>query len=163
MNFITNLLSSRLWSIVYDAILILINRYIKYSKYVSTKKNWTTKNFANVIFDEIFIKFEMSTFFTSNWDFLFVSNYWSVLCFHFKIKIKLNIAFHSQTNDQTKRQNQTLKQYLKCYISYQQNDWIQWLSIVEYVYNNNKHNIIKMNFLRLYLMKFHVETIVFDN
>jgi hypothetical protein len=68
------------------------------------------------------------------------------------MKIRLNVVFHSKTNDQTKRQNKTLKQYFRCYVNYQQNDWTKWLSVVEYVYNNSWYNIIKINLF----------TIIFD-
>ena len=34
-----------------------------------------------------------------------------------KIKFKMSITFHSQTNEQTKKTNQSLKQYLKYYIN----------------------------------------------
>lgn len=32
--------------------------------------------------------------------------------------------------------NQTLEQYLWCYINYLQDDWIQFLSLIQFVYNN---------------------------
>jgi len=39
-----------------------------------------------------------------------------------EIHHKLLTTYHSQMNEQIKRMNQTLKQYLKCYINYKQND-----------------------------------------
>jgi hypothetical protein len=57
----------------------------------------------------------------------------------------INIVFHSQTNEQTERQNQTLKQYLRIYVNYQQNNWARLLFVIEYAYNNNWHSVIKMN------------------
>jgi hypothetical protein len=44
-----------------------------------------------------------------------------------------------------KKKNQTLKQYLKIYVNYQQNNWTRLLFVIEYVYNNNWHNVIKMS------------------
>ncbi len=34
---------------------------------------------------------------------------------------------------------------MKIYINYQQNNWIRLLFVIEYVYNNNWHNVIKMS------------------
>ena len=48
-------------------------------------------------------------------------------------------------NDQTECQNSTLKQYLRNYVNYQQNDWIQWLSFAEFAYNNSVHSIINVS------------------
>jgi hypothetical protein len=78
-------------------------------------------------------------------DSLFIFNFWFNFCYHLKIKIRLNIVFYFQTDDQTERQNQTLKQYLKIYVNYQQDNWIKLLFVAEFAYNNNWHNVIKMN------------------
>jgi hypothetical protein len=130
---------------IYDVILIIIDRYTKYFKYISARKNWTTKHLTNELFDEIFFKQERSKFIMFDKDSLFTFNFWSNFCYHLRIKIRLNIVFHFQTNEQTERQNQTLKQYLKIYVNYQQNNWARLLFVIEYVYNNNWHNVIKIN------------------
>ena len=39
-----------------------------------------------------------------------------------KIRKKMFITFHLQTNEQTKRLNEILKQYLRTYINKKQND-----------------------------------------
>jgi hypothetical protein len=118
MNFITDLLFSKRREQIYDVILIIINRYTKYFKYISTRKNWTAKHLTNELFDEIIFKHEMSKFIIFDRDFLFTFDFWSNFCYHLKIKIRLNIVFYFQIDEQTKRQNQTLKQYLKIYANY---------------------------------------------
>ncbi len=60
-----------------------------------------------------------------------------MLCFHLKIKQRLRTVFHPQTDGQTERQNQTLKQYLRGYGNYQQDNWVEWLVIAEFTYNNS--------------------------
>ena len=49
----------------------------------------------------------------------------------------MSIIKYSQTDEQIKQLNQIIKQYLKCYINYQQNNWIKLLSAVQFIYNNN--------------------------
>ena len=39
-----------------------------------------------------------------------------------QLEIHYKLLTASQTDEKTKRMNQTLKQYLKCYINYKQND-----------------------------------------
>jgi hypothetical protein len=99
MNFIIDLSLSKRREQIYDAILIIINRYTKYFKYISTRKDWTTKHLTNELFDEIFFKQEMSKFIIFDRDSLFTFNFWSNFCYHVKIKIRLNIVFHFQTDD----------------------------------------------------------------
>ena len=45
-------------------------------------------------------------------------------------------AYHPQTNDQTKRVNQVLEQYLQCSINYHQDNWVDLLPLAEFAYNN---------------------------
>lgn len=40
------------------------------------------------------------------------------------VKHKLSKAYHPQTDGQTERMNQTLEQYLRCYVNYEQDNWV---------------------------------------
>jgi hypothetical protein len=72
MNFITDLSFSKHRDIVYDSILMIIDRYIKFNLYISSKKTWNVENLTNALIDEIFIKFERSVFIVTNREFLFI-------------------------------------------------------------------------------------------
>ena len=60
------------------------------------------------------------------------------------IDTKLSTAYHSQTDGQMKRINQDLKQYLRMFIDYQQEQQSDWLVTVEFVYNNKVQTSIKV-------------------
>ena len=47
------------------------------------------------------------------------------------------MVFHLQTDRQTEHQNQTLEQYLRAYVVYQQDDLGTWLPIAKFTYNNS--------------------------
>jgi len=53
------------------------------------------------------------------------------------MKTKMSTIEHSQMNNQIKKLNQIMKQYLKCYVNYQQNNWIELLSAAQFTYNNS--------------------------
>jgi len=55
------------------------------------------------------------------------------------LQVKLNVStpFHPESDGQTERVNQTLKQYLRSYYSYQQDDWIILLLFTEHAYNTS--------------------------
>ena len=53
----------------------------------------------------------------TNQDSLFISKFWSLLCYLLEIKKKLSITFHPQTDGQIKRQNSTITAYLKVFIN----------------------------------------------
>ena len=67
----------------------------------------------------------------------FTSRFWKALMALLEIKTKLSTAFHPQTDGQTERTNQTLEQYLRHYVSYQQDNWATLLPLAEFAYNNS--------------------------
>jgi len=53
-----------------------------------------------------------------------------------EINTKLSTAYYLQIDGQTERMNQDLKQYLRIFINHRQEKWLDWLAMVEFVYNN---------------------------
>src|SRR5260370_37543329 len=56
------------------------------------------------------------------------------------IQLKLSTTFHPQTNGQTKHVNQCIEQYLRNFCSDQQDDWVDWIGLAEFQYNNLIHD-----------------------
>ena len=59
------------------------------------------------------------------------------MCYHLKVRRRLSTAFHPQTDGQMEWQNLMLEQYLQAYIMYQQDDWVEWLPLAKFAYNNS--------------------------
>ena len=49
------------------------------------------------------------------------------------IETKLSTAYHPETNGQTERTNQELEQYLRMYVNHRQNNWSEWLAVIQHV------------------------------
>jgi len=64
------------------------------------------------------------------------------------IKTKLSTAYHSQTDGQTERVNQELEQYLCMFIDHRQEQWPEWLEMMEFAYNNKIHSATKVSSFR---------------
>jgi len=45
---------------------------------------------------------------------------------------QLSTAYHPQTGSQTERINQEIGMFLRHYINYQQDNWIEWLAAAEF-------------------------------
>jgi hypothetical protein len=58
------------------------------------------------------------------------------MCRRLKIDVKLFIEYHSKIDDQIERVNIIMKHYLRVYVNYMQDDWVQWLSDAEFASNN---------------------------
>ena len=60
------------------------------------------------------------------------------------INTKLSTAYHPQIDDQTKRMNQELEQYLRMFIDHHQEQQLDWLATVEFAYNNKVQTSTKV-------------------
>jgi hypothetical protein len=74
-NFITDLSSSKRSNDVYDSVLVIINRYIKMTFYISVTKKITIVKLAEIIFDHVMLKYDASKDVVSNEEFVFTSAY----------------------------------------------------------------------------------------
>lgn len=61
------------------------------------------------------------------------------------IKRALSTAHHPETDGQTERVNQELEIYLRAYVDFYQDDWMDWLPFAEFAYNNRDHSAIGMS------------------
>jgi hypothetical protein len=50
--------------------------------------------------------------------------------------LKHSSVYHPKTNGQTEKINAILKQYLKAYMNFRQNNWVDWLPLAEFASNN---------------------------
>jgi transposase InsO family protein len=145
MDFITGLPLSRRNGVVYDAILVVVDRYTKMARYIPTQKTATSTDLADLFIHEIVRFFGLPSGIVSDRGSVFTSQFWSDFCFIAKTKRRLSTAFHPQTDGQTERQNQTLEQYLRSYVSSKQDDWTSLLPLAEFAYNNSCHPALKLS------------------
>ena len=70
----------------------------------------------------------------------FISHLWTRICQRKGIKIKLSSAHHPETDGQTEIVNKGIKAFLRSYVAYLQDDWIDFLPEAEFVGNNTDHS-----------------------
>ena len=160
MDMITGLPSSKRDESVHDAILVVVDRYIKMVRYISTNKTLIAIQLTDMFFEKIVCCYETLKGIVFNRGSIFTSSYWSEVCYHTKIKCRLNTAFHSQTDEQTEHQNQTLEHYLQCYCNEEQNNWVKLLSLAEFAYINAKQSTLKCS--PFYMMTGYNASIHYD-
>ena len=119
MNFIIKLFKSKDSTIKeeYDAILIIVNWLMKYSHIIVFKKKYTAEQLRHIVMNRLIRYHRISKRIISDRNKLFTSNYWKILISLLEIKLRMSTAYHSETDDQTERMNQSLKQYLRHYIN----------------------------------------------
>ena len=62
-----------------------------------------------------------------------------------EIQTKLSMAYYLQTDGQMERVNQKLKQYLRVFIDYRQEQQLDWLRTAEFAYNNKIYSATKVS------------------
>ncbi|KAM3854145.1 uncharacterized protein M6D78_019368 [Vipera latastei] len=60
------------------------------------------------------------------------------------IKVCLSSAHHPQTDGGTEKVIGILEQYLRCYVNLQQDNWVDYLAIAEFAFNNSQHTSTQM-------------------
>jgi hypothetical protein len=66
----------------------------------------------------------------------FAFTFCGLICNRLGIDRRMSPAFHPQTDGQTERMNAVMEQYLRVFVHYQQNDWVQCLPLAEFAANN---------------------------
>jgi hypothetical protein len=121
MNFVIELFLSN----DFNAILMIVNRLTKMHHYIScttTDEDINVEEIARLLINHVWKLHELSNTIISNRESQFVSLVWKTICQTLKINVKLSIAFHSKTDDQSEIANQKMKRYFRNYCNYQQND-----------------------------------------
>ncbi|KAI7411517.1 hypothetical protein KC336_g12012 [Hortaea werneckii] len=122
---------------MYDGIMVVTDRFTKFGRFIPYKEAFTAVDLAHVFVKEVVANHGTPTELISDRDKLFTSNFWTALMHNLGVKHKLSTAFHPQTDGQTERLNQTLEQYLRCYVNDRQDNWIQLLSLAQIAYNHS--------------------------
>ncbi len=140
MDFVTGLPVSMNWNgETYDSILVIVDRLMKMVHYRLVKVTINALALGEVIIEAVVRHHGLPNSIMSDRGSVFTSKFWSSLCYFLGIKRKLSTAFHPQTNGQTKRQNSTMKAYLRAFVNFEQNDRARLLPMAEFAYNNVKN------------------------
>ena len=70
-------------------------------------------------------------------DVRFTSNLFRELCKQLGVKQNLSSAYHPQTDGESERTNQTVETALRIFSNFRQDDWSEWLPIVQYQINSH--------------------------
>jgi hypothetical protein len=76
-------------------------------------------------------------------DLLFTSNFWKEIIKLMGAQLNFTTTYHLQSDGQTERLNQCVKNYLRCMVFSKPKDCIRWLPLAEWWYNTNYHTAFK--------------------
>jgi hypothetical protein len=128
-----------------DAILVIVDRFTKYSYFLPTNRTLNAAELVQILHREFELIYGPPKGIVSDRGSLFTSSFWSELTYQSRIKRRVSTAFHPQTDGQTERLNQTLEQYLRAFTGQYQMDWPNLLRIAQFAYNKAEQATIRMS------------------
>jgi transposase InsO family protein len=124
----------------YDALFVVVDYYSKAIKLEPITIEATAQDIAKVLRQQVFCDHGLPKVMVHDRDTKFVSQWATELNRLLGIKQNPSTAYHPETDGQTERVNQEIEKYLRAFVSYQQDDWTEWLDLAEFVYNDRTHS-----------------------
>ena len=134
IDFVTGLPTSKECT----AILVVVDRLYKMDHFIATTETLTAGGLATLFRDHIWRFHGIPSSITSDRGSLLTTEFWKHLSQLLETKRNLSAAFRPQTDGQTERTNANMEQYLRIYCNYQQDNWVELLSMAEFAMNNTK-------------------------
>ena len=115
-----------------DMIIVIVNRFTKMIQLKATIINVSSEEIAKIYQDEIWKLYGIPRTILSNRGPQFASRFIEDLAKALETKRMLLTVYHPQTDEQIERINQKIGTFLRHYINYQQDNWMEWLAAAEF-------------------------------
>src|SRR5258705_3878891 len=132
MDFIEQLLASE----GHTAILVIVDCLTKQSLFIPTHDSIDSLELTQLFLTHMFSKHSTPSHITSNQGSEFISHFFQSLSKLLWMELHFTSGYHLEGAGQMECLNQVLKQYLRAYMNYQQDDWSSLLPLAEFAYNN---------------------------
>ncbi|QRW18646.1 Retrotransposable element Tf2 protein [Rhizoctonia solani] len=124
----------------HDAILVVIDLFSKLGHFIPTLKKVSAKGLADLFVAHIWKLHGLPVKTISDQGTTFTGKFLRALYQQLGIKPSFSLAYHPESDGQTERVNQFIEFYLRSYVAADHSDWVKWLPLAEYAYNNAKHS-----------------------
>ncbi|GJW99634.1 retrotransposon-related protein [Tanacetum coccineum] len=124
-------------------IMVIVDRLSKYSHFVPLIHPYTVIQVAQSFLDIIYRLHGLPKIIVSDRDAVFMSRFWKELFSLLQVQLHTSTVYHPQTDGQTEVVNRSLECYLRCMCGEKPKEWVNWIVLVEYCYNNSYHTTIK--------------------
>lgn len=124
-------------SLGFDSIFVITDPLTKGAHFIPCNEAMDSLALANLFVKEFFRLHGFPDKIVSDRGPSFVSNFWRSVMAHLKISPAPSTAYHPATDGQTERTNQTLETYIRHFVCHRQDDWVDWLPMAEFTFNNS--------------------------
>ena len=142
MDFIVKLPNSEHRGILYDSILVVVDRKGKLCHLIPCNESITAEETAQLYIDYVYRHHGLPLDITSDRGPQFMAKFWETFWKLLNVHPSLTTAFHPEGDGGVERVNQEAEIYLRHYVNYEQNDWAPKLALAEFRLNNTYHETI---------------------
>src|SRR5258705_2196415 len=123
----------------YNAVLMVVDCLSKGIHAIPTVTSLDSAGVARLFLEHVWCHHRLLEEVISDCRPAFMSNFSCKLAALLGVKLTPSTSYHPQTDGQTEHMNQEIEAYLRVFVSHQQDDWADWLPLVEFAYNNKVH------------------------
>ncbi|CAM8943805.1 unnamed protein product [Rhodiola kirilowii] len=140
MDFVTHLPPSN----GLTAIMVVVDRLSKYAHFSPLKVGYTAADVASVFIRDMIKLHGFAASIISDRNPIFMSKFWKALFKQQGTLLAHTTAYHPQGDGQTEVVNRSMEDYLRCFVSDHQREWVSLLPWAEYSYITTLHSSIGM-------------------
>ncbi|GJY83721.1 putative reverse transcriptase domain-containing protein [Tanacetum coccineum] len=126
-----------------DTIWVIVDRLTKSAHILSMRENDSMDKLARLYLKEVVTRHRILVSIICDRDGRFTSNFWRAYQKALGARLDMSTAYHPETDGQSERTIQTLKDMLRARVIDFGNGWERHLSLIEFSYNNSYHASIK--------------------
>ncbi|GAU51702.1 hypothetical protein TSUD_415130 [Trifolium subterraneum] len=127
-----------------EVIWVVVDRLAKSAHFIAIKVGTLVPKLAEIYVEQIIRLHGIPSSIVSDRDPKFTSRFWESLQEALGTKLRLSSAYHPQTDGQSERTIQSLKDLLRACVLEQGESWDSCLPLIEFTYNNSFHSSIVM-------------------
>ncbi|GJZ99493.1 putative reverse transcriptase domain-containing protein [Tanacetum coccineum] len=127
----------------FDTIWVIVDRLTKFAHFLPIRENDPLEKLARLYLNRIVARHEIPVSIICDRGGRFTSNFWRSFQKALGTDLSMSIAYHPETDGQSERTIQTLKDMLRaCVIDFGKG-WVKHFPLAEFLYNNSYHASIK--------------------
>nr|GEV71461.1 putative reverse transcriptase domain-containing protein [Tanacetum cinerariifolium] len=126
-----------------DTIWVIVDRLTKFAHFLSMRENDSVEKLTRQYLKEVVMRHGVPILIISDRDGRFASQFWQSLQKALGIQLYISTTYHPQSDGQSERTIQTLEDMLRAYVIDFEKSWDMHLPLVEFLYNNSYHTMIK--------------------
>ncbi|CCO36844.1 Retrotransposable element Tf2 155 kDa protein type 1 [Rhizoctonia solani AG-1 IB] len=123
-----------------DAILVVIDSFTKFGHFIPTLSKAIACDLADLFVTNVWKLHGLLIKTICDRGTTFTGKFLRGLYKRLGIDPHFSSAYHPESDGQTERVNQFIKHFLCSYVRLDQTDWLHWLTLAEFAYNNAKHS-----------------------